>query len=80
MKLYLVNYWMPFPSSEYGGLQCVIAKDDASCVRILAELVYEYYAEKYPDYEKRIKELVAQAKSYELAGDHEEGVVEEFTT
>ena len=28
MKIYLVPYWMPFPSSEYGGLECIIAEND----------------------------------------------------
>jgi len=41
--IYIVNYWMPFPSSEYGGVQVVVAECDAHCERILAESVDEYH-------------------------------------
>ena len=33
--LYLVNYWVPFPISEYGGLITVIAENDGECHDIL---------------------------------------------
>ena len=36
MKIYLVPYWMPFPSSEYGGLECIIAENDEQCIQMLA--------------------------------------------
>ena len=27
--LYVVDYWVPFPASEYGGLVTLIAENDA---------------------------------------------------
>ena len=30
-NLYLVDYWVPFPSSEYGGMVAVVAEDDHEC-------------------------------------------------
>ena len=35
--LYLVNYWVPFPSSEYGGTVSVIASTDTECHDILRD-------------------------------------------
>ena len=26
--IYIVSYWLPFPASEYGGVQVVIAEND----------------------------------------------------
>ena len=81
MKIYLVPYWLPFPWSEYGGLECVIAKDIEHCVQLLAEDVGEYFREQYPDYVERIRSEVWDAKSYELVGSNlEPGVIESFTT
>ena len=81
MKLYLVYYWMPFPSSEYGGLECVIARDVEHCVEILANEVGEYSRSQYPNYLDLIRLEVRSAKSYELSNSKlEAGIVESFTT
>jgi len=37
--LYIVDYWVPFPSSEYGGLINVIAENDIECHDILYHLI-----------------------------------------
>ena len=29
--LYIVDYWVPFPQSEYGGQVNVVAKSDQEC-------------------------------------------------
>ena len=81
MKIYLVPYWMPFPSSEYGGLECIIAENDEQCIQILADDVGEYFRGQYPDFMERIRSEVVGAKSYELAGSNlEPGIVSSFTT
>jgi hypothetical protein len=74
--LYLVNYWVPFPSSEYGGLINVIASDDNECHDILVDWRDDYTSE----YDSRIMEAVTNAPTYQLANDEESGVVETFTT
>lgn len=33
--LYLIQWWQPFPASEYGGILVVIASNDAECKRLL---------------------------------------------
>ena len=74
--LYLVDYWVPFPSSEYGGLINVIAKNDVECHDILLNWRDDYTQE----YDNLIMERVTAAPCYELANDEESGIVETFTT
>ena len=35
--LYIVDYWVPFPSSEYGGLINLIAESDTEAFTILSQ-------------------------------------------
>jgi hypothetical protein len=41
MNIYIGKYWVPFPSSEYGGTWSVIAENEAQCVELLKESAYE---------------------------------------
>lgn len=59
--IYLVNYWVPFPSSEYGGLITVIAEDEQECFDLLAN--YPHFDSNYSD---KIMENVSKAIRYEL--------------
>jgi hypothetical protein len=77
-NLYIVDYWMPFPSSEYGGVQLVVAYADAECERILADSVDEYYRKEYPNYRERIANEIKKAKRFPV--DADVGIVYEFTT
>jgi hypothetical protein len=74
--LYLVDYWVPFPSSEYGGLIAVIAKNDVECHDILLN-----WRDQCDDkYDNLIMERVNSASRYALANTEESGIVESFTT
>lgn len=77
--LYLVRYWLPFPHSEYGGVQVVIAESDAECVRILADNEADFYKEEFPNYAECIAEQVAKARKFPVDAD-ECDVVYQFTT
>ena len=73
--LYIVDYWVPFPSSEYGGLINVIAKNDIECHDILRD------SDDYDDrYESKIMERVVAAPRFALANEEESRIVESFTT
>lgn len=74
--LYLVNYWVPFPSSEYGGSVSVIAADDNECHDILLEWRDEYLSA----HDSKIMENVTQSLTFGLAEDLESSVVDSFTT
>lgn len=73
--LYIVDYWVPFPSSEYGGVINVIAKDDVECHNILRDS--GDYDERY---ESKIMERVVAAPRFALVDEEESRVVESFTT
>ena len=82
MYLYIVEYWVPFPLSEYGGLQLVIASSNADCISILEERVDDYEKKNWPNYKALIETEVIKAKVLHLstANSYERGIIQEFTT
>ena len=45
--LYIIDYWVPYPTSEAGGILNVIAEDDDECFTLLSpENFQEYNQEK----------------------------------
>ena len=74
-SLYIVDYWVPFPSSEYGGLINLIASNDAEAFTILSE------EESFDDrYTNLIMERVVNAQKFALKDEYESGILEAFTT
>jgi hypothetical protein len=74
-SLYIVDYWVPFPSSEYGGLINLIASNDTEAFTILSE------EESFDDrYTNLIMERVVNAQKFKLQDDYESGILEAFTT
>lgn len=79
--LYLVDYWVPFPSSEYGGIISVVARNDDECFDILSQAAPELGEVDMEPYRHLIAPKVAKALRFELANDEEEcGIVDAFTT
>ena len=73
--LYVVDYWVPFPASEYGGVVNVIASNDQECFTIISE------EESFPeDYGHLIMENVINATKLRLAEDYECDIIDAFTT
>jgi len=73
--LYIVDYWVPFPSSEYGGVINVIAENDNECHDILRDSD-DYDARYHP----KIMERVVAAPRFTLVDEEESRIVESFTT
>jgi hypothetical protein len=74
---YIVDHYVPFPSSEYGGVWNVIAEDDDECFDLIsAEDDGNFYEKYYSD----LRENVLNARTFILAEDVESTVVESFTT
>lgn len=73
--LYIVDYWVPFPSSEYGGLINLIAESDTEAFEILSQ--EQSFDDRYVD---RIMERVVNAQKFELQDEYESGLLEAFTT
>jgi hypothetical protein len=59
--IFIVDSWVPFPSSEYGGVQVVIADDEAEAVKLIAELEMDYEKKHYPDHKELIEAKVKDA-------------------
>jgi hypothetical protein len=75
-QIYLVDYWVPFPSSEYGGIINVIAENDNECHDLLVN--YGGFDDIYND---RIMTNVAKAPRFELVNQEEESrIVDAFLT
>ena len=74
--LYLVDFWVPFPASEYSGLLAVVGKDDNEVHDILLNWRDEYL-DKYDSW--LCKKLLMQGLML-LAEDVDSVVVESFTT
>ena len=77
--LYLVDYWLPFPSSEYGGVVSVVAENDNECHDVLLEWRDEFDK----SHDGRIMENVSKSLRFALDSIHEDEesrVVDSFTT
>jgi hypothetical protein len=74
-SLYIVDYWVPFPSSEYGGVVSLIAESDAEAFIILSQ--EQQYDATYID---RIMPNVVNAQKFTLQDEYVSGIVDSFTT
>ena len=74
-SLYIVDYWVPFPSSEYGGVINLIAENDTEAFTILSD------EQTYDDeYNHLIMQNVVSAQKFILQDDYESGIIDSFTT
>ena len=74
-SLYIVDYWVPFPSSEYGGVINLIAENDTEAFTILSdEKTYD------DEYNHLIMQNVVSAQKFILQEDYESGIIDSFTT
>ena len=74
-NLYIVDYWVPFPQSEYGGIVNVIAETDSEVFDLLS--TDDSFNESYID---RIMPNVKKAQKFPLMDGHESGIIEAFVT
>ena len=75
--LYIVQHYVPFPASEYGGLWNVIAQDDDECFDLItAGDNGNFYEKYYTD----LRENILNSVTFALAEDVDSEVVESFTT
>ena len=73
--LYVLDYWVPFPASEYGGLIVLIAESDQDAFEILSN---EEQLES--DYGHLIMEQIVKSTKIKLAEEHESGIIDVFCT
>lgn len=80
--LYIVDYWVEFPSSEYGGCVLIIAADDEDCFNIMMEENHKNSGRwfKTPERVERCHKNIADALKFELKEDLPSRIVSEFIT
>ncbi len=74
-SLYIVDYWVPFPSSEYGGVISLIAENDTEAFELLVN--EDGFDENY---QNLIMPNVVKAQKFTLVDDYESGIIDAFTT
>ena len=72
-----MDHYVPFPTSEYGGVWGVIAADDEECFDLITDaddgdFNSQYYA--------NLRENILHSRTYALAEDLDSKIVEEFIT
>ena len=75
--LYIVQHYVPFPSSEYGGVWNVIAENDDECFDLIS---FNDDGNFYEKYYSNLKENILKAQTFALAEEQQSRVVEAFTT
>ena len=75
-RLYIVDYWVPFPQSEYGGIINLIAEDDEEAF----DLLNDEEELNLPGFERNLMENVRKAQKFSLVDEYESGIIEAFTT
>ena len=75
-SLYIVDYWVPFPQSEYGGVVNLIAGSDAEAF----ELCADEEGLNHPGYENRIMPNILKARKFALVDEYESAIIDAFTT
>ena len=74
-NLYVIEHWVPFPASEYGGVHVVIASDDREACSLV--LSGEWGRECYGS---ACLEAVEKATKIRVSDDEEIRVLTSFVT
>jgi len=75
-NLYIVDHFVPFPQSEYGGVWNVIAETDEECF----DLITDEDGEQYPQHYGQLRENISKSDKYQIMDDAESKVVLSFLT
>lgn len=75
--LYVLDYWVPFPQSEYGGLVTLIAENDQEAFDILTDEDQLDYGNEYID---KLMPNIINATKLKLADEYESGIIDVFVT
>jgi hypothetical protein len=73
---YVVDHFVPFPSSEYGGLWNVIAKNNNECFDLITQADQDWNKKHYGVLVSKIE----NSRRFVLDQNEESCVVESFTT
>ena len=73
---YVVDHFIPFPSSEYGGIWSVIAKDDNESFDLIVTEDNNQYSQHY----NKLRENVIKAQKFALVDEEKSRIIDSFTT
>lgn len=79
-RLYIVRYWVPFPSSEYGGVSIVIADTDKEVYDLLVAEYGDVYNDYFKKYDEFLIDEITKATRIEVNPDQSKGVIYAFHT
>ena len=73
--VYIIDYWITFPSSEYGGIVVCIAETDTEVFELLLN------EQSFPESNNvAMMESIKNATKLALKDEYQSGIIEEFTT
>ena len=73
--VYIIDYWITFPSSEYGGIVICIAETDSEVFELLSN------EDSFPESNNvAMMESIKNATKLALKDEYESGIIEAFTT
>ena len=75
--LYIIDYWIPIPISEYGGVLCVISESDSEVAAVIRN---EESIPNKIEYENQMLNNIYSAEKLPLSGDFESGIISAFIT
>ena len=76
--IYIVDHFVPFPQSEYGGIWNVIAENDDQCF----DLITEQDDDEYPEFYGKLRENIVKSPKYKVIDDNslQSEVISSFLT
>ena len=75
-RFYIVEHFVPWPQSEYGGLWNVVASSDEE----VYDLIVEDDGELNTQYYGKLRENIMKSSKYSLVDEVESKVVDSFLT
>ena len=73
--VYIIDYWITFPSSEYGGIVICIAETDSEELELLLN------EQSFPESNNTaMMESIKNATKLALKDEYESGIINAFTT
>jgi len=75
--LYIIDYWIPFPTSEYGGVLCVISETESEVATLIRN---EDSIPQKEGYENLMLKNIHDAEKLPLSGEFESGIISAFLT
>jgi hypothetical protein len=79
--VFLTSYWVPFPTSEYGGLQAIVARSAEEAAALLEEQTFSWEASSIKNAKELIDARLKRATILPLANEYDKAyIAKEFVT